>query len=135
MSGQATRPHRLKRLLRVQKQKRELEEWRLAALGRERSDIDRKEVEIVESLGAESILQGLFLDQKVRSLRRNDVDKVRNGKAQDAATVRLRTARQREKHVERALDDASLAEGNAAARSELEEVLDIFLPTRGPGTE
>ncbi|WP_102958768.1 hypothetical protein [Mangrovicella endophytica] len=127
MSVDPTRSKRLKRLLKVQQQKRTLQEWRLATLQRERSDLDQQEVEIVESLGEQSILQGLFLDTKVRALRRNTQDKTRNAEAQHTTSKRLEAERRREKQVERAKAEAVREDAGVSAQKDLASALDTFL--------
>ena len=101
MSQEHERLRRLDRILKVQRQKRMLEEWRLVHLREERAAIDRSTAELIASLGTESALHGLFIGAQVNGLRRNDVARQSNDHLQAAAEVRIRAARRSEKGVEK----------------------------------
>jgi hypothetical protein len=107
MSQEQERLRRLDRILKVQRQKRLLEEWRLVHLREERAAIDRTTAELIASLGTESALHGLFVGAKVNGLRRNDVARRSNADLQAAAETRIRAARRSEKSVEKVRGQAA----------------------------
>lgn len=127
MSQEHERLRRLDRILKVQRQKRMLEEWRLVHLREERAAIDRTTAELIASLGTESALHGLFVGAKVNGLRRNDVARRSNADLQAAAETRIRSARRSEKGVEKVRGQAAqqtAAEDEASAlRSTIEGYL------------
>ncbi|RYE87458.1 MAG: hypothetical protein EOP19_04210 [Hyphomicrobiales bacterium] len=127
MSGEQARADRLQRLLSVQARKREMEEWRLADLKREGIALAATSVEILQSLGDQSLLQGLFLEAKATTLRRNEVHISGNLVLQDASAGRLREAQGIEKRLEHACDEATGEAARAAERSALELALDDYL--------
>jgi hypothetical protein len=127
MSGEEARATRLQRLLAVQARKRQMEEWRLADLKREATALAANSVEILQSLGDQSLLQGLFLEAKASALRRNEVEIVTNQTAQGKAADRLREAQGIEKRLERASEDAGVVAARAEERTALELALDGYL--------
>lgn len=127
MSGEQARADRLQRLLSVQARKREMEEWRLADLKREGIALAATSVEILQSLGDQSLLQGLFLEAKATTLRRNEVHISGNQVLQTASASRLREAQGIEKRLEHACDEATGEAARAAERSALELALDDYL--------
>lgn len=122
-----SRSERLGRVLAVQQQKRRLAEWKLAELVREEEGLRATEVELLDTLGRQSLMQGLFLDAKVSALRRNDLalraTQVRQATARDGLTEIRRT----EKRIERASEEASRADRSASERAGLLEALDEHL--------
>ena len=134
MSG-VERLTRLDRILKVQGQKRLLEEWRLAHLKEGHAAIERDDVSLIESLDVSSQLHGLFTEAKVKSLRRNDVKRRANVLEQDVAQGAIVEARRAEKGIERLRDDAR-REGDAEDEAEgLEASLDGYLARRAPSFE
>ena len=134
MSG-GERLTRLDRILKVQGQKRLLEEWRLQHLKETHAEIARDDVSLLESLDVTSQLHGLFIDVKVKGLRRNDVRRRANLKQQDVAQGAIVEARRAEKGIERLRDEAR-RDGDARAETKgLEESLDGFLARRAPSFE
>ncbi|MCQ8780941.1 hypothetical protein [Mangrovibrevibacter kandeliae] len=129
MTHDPKRLGRLERLLKVQQQKRALQEWRLAHLRQEGAELQTREEAIIASLGDQSGLQGLFLDAKVKSLKRNDVEKQRNRVAQTDASNRLDAERRKEKQVERARHDAARSQDAHGSRVSLESALESYLQT------
>ncbi|SJZ82222.1 hypothetical protein [Consotaella salsifontis] len=127
MSDSEKRVKRLERLMRVQTKKREIEEWRLAHLKRERSELDQKETDIIASLGVDTELHGLFLDSKVRTLRRNDRAKAKNSADQVLSAQRLEQERRREKQAERFREEAERVADARADQKELQSVLENLL--------
>ncbi|MEN3792699.1 hypothetical protein [Fulvimarina sp. MAC3] len=118
---------RLERVLRVQVQKRQIEEWALAQFKQKRVEIDQVDQAILESLDPTSELHGLFIEAKVKSLRRNDLVRRENEENLKAGEVRLAEARRREKGVERkakrAGRDAAVEEGAAELEGHIESFL------------
>ncbi|WAJ29986.1 hypothetical protein [Antarcticirhabdus aurantiaca] len=119
--GQAKR---LARLLKVQNQKRSVEEWRLAHLKDEHARIDAQDVAIIDALNHEGALHGLFLEGKVNALKRNDVERKKNVAEQTRVEQLLVEARRLEKGVEKARDKAKLAERESHAKRDLDETVD-----------
>ncbi|MDY8107742.1 hypothetical protein U0C82_01090 [Fulvimarina sp. 2208YS6-2-32] len=115
MNDAKSRKKRLERILKVQGQKRQIEEWALTQLKRKRAEIDRSDSEILQSLAPSSELHGLFIGAKVNSLRRNDAARRENEAERAKGEVRLAEARRQEKGVERRLTQAGK---DAAAQDE-----------------
>lgn len=134
MSG-AERLTRLDRILKVQGQKRLLEEWRLAHLKESHAAIERDDVSLLESLDASSQLHGLFIETKVKGLRRNDMKRRANLMEQNAARNAITDARRAEKGIERLRDDARRDDESEAEAKSLEASLDGFLARRAPSFE
>ena len=127
MSGEQARATRLERLRTVQARKRQMEEWRLADLKLEGIALAANSVEILQSLGDQSLLQGLFLEAKASALRRNEVDIVANHTAQGKAVDKLRAAQGIERRLERASEEAGIVAGRVEERTALELALDEYL--------
>lgn len=127
MSDKSQRMRRLERILRVQAQKRLLEEWRIAHLGREREGLDAEDEATLMSLGGMSDLHALFIENKVRVLRRNEVRRAQNLAKERVARERLLVARRTEKGTERLHDEAKVAqqrqERDAALQADIEATL------------
>jgi hypothetical protein len=122
-----SRSDRLGRVLAVQQQKRKLAEWKLAELVREEEGLRATEVELLDTLGRQSLMQGLFLDAKVSALRRNDLALRETLERQATARGALTEIRRIEKRIERANETAARADRSAAERVSLLEALDEHL--------
>lgn len=133
MTPDQKRSKRLGRLHKVQTQMRQLEEWRLTHLRKEHAELERKDEEILRSLDLGSSLHGLFLEAKVKTLRRNDAEKKRNGIEQAKAADRIREVRRVEKGVERAMEEAWRSEWAEFERSSLSDALES-LASRPPAS-
>lgn len=127
MSGDRPRAARLSRLLEVQARRRQVEEWRLAELQREARDLAGAGVAILQSLGDQSLLHGLFLDAKAAALKRNEAKAVVNRARQGEAEARLRAAHGVEKRLERASGAAKAVEQRLAERDDLDEAIEAHL--------
>lgn len=127
MSGEQVRSDRLQRLVAVQMRKRQLDEWRLADLKREAIALAASSADILQSLGDQSLLHGLFLDAKASTLRRNEVLVAGNRAAQVEAEKRLRDAQAIEKRLDRAAEDARETADRAAERASLDLALEDYL--------
>lgn len=134
MSG-GSRAERLGRVLAVQVQKRKLEEWRLAEAVREEERLRTNERELLETLGNQSLMQGLFLDAKVSALRRNDRALAETRERQDVVREALKTAATAEKRLERAGARARAEERSARERDDLLLALDDHLAARAASFE
>jgi len=122
-----SRSDRLGRVLAVQQQKRKLAEWKLTELVREEEGLRATEVELLDTLGRQSLMQGLFLDAKVSALRRNDLALRETLERQATARGALTEIRRIEKRIERANETAARADRSAAERVSLREALDEHL--------
>ena len=122
-----SRSDRLGRVLAVQQQKRKLAEWKLTELVREEEGLRATEVELLDTLGRQSLMQGLFLDAKVSALRRNDLALRETLERQATARGALTEIRRIEKRIERANETAARADRSAAERVSLLEALDEHL--------
>ncbi|MBB3996384.1 hypothetical protein [Aureimonas pseudogalii] len=122
-----SRSDRLGRVLAVQQQKRKLAEWKLAEMVREEEALRATEIELLDTLGRQSLMQGLFLDAKVSALRRNDLALRETQERQAAARGALTEIRRIEKRIERATETAARADRSAAERVGLLEALDEHL--------
>ena len=123
MNDADKRAKRMERVLKVQVQKRQIEEWTLTHLKQKHAEIDQADREILQSLDPSSELHGLFVDAKVKSLRRNDLARRDNLKAQDETEGRLREARRGEKRR----DEARREAGSASEAKTLASNVDAFL--------
>jgi hypothetical protein len=135
MSGEKERAVRLARLVEVQSRKRQMEEWRLGALKREAVQLAETSAEILESLGEQSLLNGLFLEGRASALRRNEGLIVQNRGAQESAEAGLNAARGIEKRLERAAGDAAEVAARIREQEDLLSALDDFLTTRSASFE
>ena len=134
MSG-TERLKRLDRILKVQGQKRLLEEWRLAHLKENHAAIERDDISLLESLDVNSQLHGLFTETKVKGLRRNDVKRRANVMEQDVAQGAIVEARRAEKGIERLRDEARRGGDVEEEAKGLEASLDGYLARRAPSFE
>jgi hypothetical protein len=127
MSGEQARAIRLQRLLTVQARKRQMEEWQLAELRRTGAELEATSIEILQSLGDQSLLQGLFLEAKAATLRRNEVQITANREEQSQTELRVREAQGIEKRLEQASEEATGAAARVEERVALELALDDYL--------
>lgn len=128
----ATKAERLLRLADVQVRKRQLCEWRLAELARTGAALEAEIAAVIESLGSQSALSGLFLDQKVLTLRRKDGELAANREAQAAARAALQEATRLEKQLERVSAEASATQQRRDEADALAETLDAYLSRAVP---
>ncbi|MBC8128983.1 MAG: hypothetical protein H7Y08_01525 [Rhizobiaceae bacterium] len=135
MSGEKARAERLQRLVEVQGRKRQMEEWRLAELKREETALAASSVEILQSLGDQSLLHGLFLEAKAATLKRNEVRIATNRSAQEVASVKLRDSQSIEKRIGRASDDARVLADRVAEQQALDLALDDYLTSTAASFE
>ncbi|KAB0679888.1 hypothetical protein [Aureimonas leprariae] len=127
MSAERERAERLKRLLDVQARKRRLAEWQLAELRREAGELAAASAEIIESLGTQSLLNGLFLEGRASALRRNEAKIVRNRDAAAKAGAAFAEAQGIEKRMERAVAEAETVAARREERDALAATLDDYL--------
>ncbi|EAU41516.1 flagellar biosynthesis protein R [Fulvimarina pelagi HTCC2506] len=127
MSDARRKQRRLERVLKVQAQKRQIEEWSVSHLRQKRAEIDQADRAILESLDPTSDLHGLFIDAKVRSLRRNDVTRRENEADLREGEGRLSEARRREKGVERRYKQAGQEAASEEGAEALEGHIESFL--------
>lgn len=123
----AARAERLGRLATVQRKRREIAEWRVAELSRARVALEAEIAAIIESLGSQSLLNGLFLDQKVLSLRRKDGELAANALALKEAGEVLLVCLRSEKQLGRMLSAARGEKRRADEAAELSLALEAFL--------
>ncbi|MEX6504994.1 hypothetical protein [Jiella sp. M17.18] len=135
MSDKSERVRRLNRILKVQAQKRLLEEWRIGQMREERDALDRSDAELIASLGETSKLQGLFMDTKVRTLRRNDLERRAIHERKVAAEDRLLAVRRVEKGVEKVRDKAKLTAKAEGEAKDLDSSIESFLARNGSSFE
>jgi hypothetical protein len=125
-----SRAERLERLTRVQKRRREVEEWRLAELRRREADLAGEARDILESLGDQSLLNGLFLEAKASSLRRKEAERGETAKAAEAVQGALFTAARVERQLAGVAREARAHEDAANEARELSEIVDAHLNRR-----
>ncbi len=135
MSTERDRAERLKRLLDVQARKRRLAEWRLAELVREEAELKATSAEILESLGTQSLLNGLFLEGRASALRRNEAKIVLNVQNREATGKALVEAQRIEKRMERAVAEADVIALRREERDDLDLALDDYLAATGASLE
>lgn len=134
MSG-GKRSDRLARVLAVQERKRQLAEWALADFVREEKQLEDTRAELLDTLGAQSLMQGLFLDAKVSALKRNDMALAAVVKRQSEARERVQAESLAEKRVQRAFDAALVEDRAASEMAELLATLDDHLVARAASLE
>lgn len=133
--SEGKRSDRLKRVLAVQERKRQLAEWALADLVREEKQLEDTRAELLDTLGAQSLMQGLFLDAKVSALKRNDMALAAVVKRQSEARERVQAESLAEKRVQRAFDAALVEDRAASEMAELLATLDDHLVARAASLE
>ncbi|WP_182084906.1 hypothetical protein [Aureimonas sp. ME7] len=126
---------RLARVRDVQEKMRQIEEWRLAELVREENRLVENERELLETLGSQSLMHGLFLDAKVSALRRNDMALRETRSREEEARRRVRDAHAAEKRVERAAERAQALEAADRERDELMSALEDHLAAKAASFE
>ncbi len=129
------RSDRLARVLAVQERKRQLAEWALSDLVREEKRLEDTRVELLDTLGAQSLMQGLFLDAKVSALKRNEVALAAVLKQKDEARERVQTESLAEKRVERAANAALVEDRATEEAAALALTLDDYLVGRAASLE
>lgn len=127
MSDEHERLRRLDRILKVQRQKRLLEEWRLVHLREAGAALERTTKELIASLGVESAMHGLFVGAKVNGLRRTEVARQSNVEMQAAAEARIRSARRSETGVERVRGETAQKTAAEDEASALQSTLEGYL--------
>jgi NADH pyrophosphatase NudC (nudix superfamily) len=123
----AGRADRLARVRAVLEQKRQLAEWNQARCRREEAERDALSVELLQTLGDQSLMQGLFLEAKANAIRRNDAELAAARIASEKATVAAREAGATQKRIERAEARARVDEAAAKERASLLDILDDHL--------
>ncbi|WP_019996936.1 hypothetical protein [Aureimonas ureilytica] len=129
------RSDRLARVLAVQERKRQLAEWALSDLVREEKRLEDTRVELLDTLGAQSLMQGLFLDAKVSALKRNEVALAAVLKQKDEARERVQAESLAEKRVERAANAALVEDRATEEAAALALTLDDYLVGRAASLE
>ncbi|ORE97984.1 hypothetical protein [Aurantimonas sp. 22II-16-19i] len=127
MSETTDRVKRLNRILKVQAQKRLLEEWRIGQLREKSVALERADAEILGSLGVENALHGLFIGAKVANLRRNEVERQKLAGEEVVAQERLRQVRRVEKSLEKERDKSGRRADSEAEADQRDASIDAFL--------
>ena len=127
MSETTDRVKRLNRILKVQAQKRLLEEWRIGQLREKSVALERADTEILGSLGVENALHGLFIGAKVANLRRNEVERQKLAGEEVVAQERLRQVRRVEKSLEKERDKSGRVADAEAEADQRDASIDAFL--------
>ena len=131
MSGAADRVKRLDRILKVQAQKRLIEEWRMGQLQDQRVALEKSDADILGSLGVESALHGLFIGAKVNNLRRNEVERQKLAAEEISVKERLRQVRRVEKSIEKERDKTGRLADEEAEDEERDASIESFLARLG----
>lgn len=127
MSPLRERHERVRRVRLVQEKKRQMAEWALARAQEEEERLREVEIELLETLGAQSLMQGLFLEGKAAALRRNDLHLRDAGLAREAARGHLDEAARAEKRLERAEGEAGRLRRAGEEAAALATLLDEHL--------
>ncbi|MBP0616653.1 hypothetical protein [Jiella mangrovi] len=127
MSETSERVKRLNRMLKVQAQKRLLEEWRIGQLREKRTELEKSDAEILASLGADSALHGLFIGAKVNNLRRNEALRRKLADEEKEAEERLLGVRRVEKSIEKVRDRTGRIADAEAEAIQRDASIDAFL--------
>lgn len=131
----ASRADRLERLRALQGRRREMEEWRLAALERRAGELKAEAEEILHSLGAHSPLAGLFLEAKAQRLRRKEAERADVLRQAEETRKAAREAAAVEKRLERLRTQARSVENAEAESRSLADLLDAHLASRRASLE
>lgn len=131
----ASRADRLERLRALQGRRREMEEWRLAALERRAGELKAEAEAILESLGAHSPLSGLFLEAKAQRLRRKEAERAETLREAEAVRKSAREIAATEKRLERLGLQARMSENAEAESRSLADILDAHLASRRASLE
>lgn len=134
MSGKS-RAERLARVRDVQEKMRQLEEWRLGELVREETRLLENERELLETLGSQSLMHGLFLEGKAAALRRNDLALRETREREAVAREKVQKAQATEKRIESAADKAGASERAEVERADLLLALEDHLAARAASFE
>ncbi|WAP67524.1 hypothetical protein [Jiella pelagia] len=127
MSEASDRVKRLNRVLKVQAQKRILEEWRIGQLREQRIGLEKSDADILASLGVENALHGLFIGAKVSNLRRNEAERTKLAEAENQAEERLRNVRRVEKSLEKVRNSTGREADAEAEAKQRDASIDAFL--------
>ena len=127
MSDASDRVKRLNRILKVQAQKRLLEEWRISQLREQRGALVKSDEDILASLGVESDLHGLFIGAKVNNLRRNEAERQKLASEEIVAEERLRQLRRVEKNIEKSRDKTGRVASAEAEADQRDASIEAFL--------
>lgn len=129
----ATRADRLERLRGLQKRMREIEEVRLADLVRRAEGLAEEARAILQSLGDQSLLHGLFLDAKAERLRRKEAERTAVLAQIETARERVSEAGRAHKRLERVAEEARGRQDLDDEARALAELLDAHLSRAGGG--
>lgn len=135
MSAERERAERLKRLLDVQVRKRRLAEWKVADCNRADAELAATSAEIIESLGTQSLLNGLFLEGRASALRRNEAKILANRSLLQQAATALVEAQGVEKRMERAVAEAETVALRREEGESLALALDDWLAAKSTSLE
>jgi hypothetical protein len=91
----------IERILAIQERQRQLAEWKLAALDRERAEIAANEERLFSALNDDERLQGIFVEAMARRLAALAREAERLGREREAQSLRLTEAGLTMKRTER----------------------------------
>jgi hypothetical protein len=120
------RTRRMERLLEVQQAMHRLEEWRLAALDRERHAIGEAEAELVGRLGGDDPFLRLFADLASRHLRSLAVTTGRLARDREVQSARTFAAALAAKRTERFAERSIREERREGEKRRLQSVIEAF---------
>lgn len=92
---------KIERILSVQEKLHQMAEWNLARTEREKSDLQKTEVEIVSALNEDAALQGLFVDAMAKRLKKLAIEAERVERRREEEARILREEGLRLKRTER----------------------------------
>jgi hypothetical protein len=117
---------KVERVLAVQKQLHRLAEWQVAALDRERAELDVSQRELVGALNRDEALHGLFVEAMARRLAALARENDRLGRARIALARRLTEAGLSVKRTERMSGKLRRAADAAAEKRGFADLLDLL---------
>jgi hypothetical protein len=126
MADPADRLRKIERLLSIQGKIHRLQEWRLAALDRQRTDLAEDKAKLVAALNNDGSLQGLFVDAMARRLALLAREGDRLARARDAQHRRLMEEGLRLKRFERATGRAHSLSRELGRRRGFQAILDAL---------
>ncbi|MGQ7792553.1 hypothetical protein ACUN0C_09110 [Faunimonas sp. B44] len=129
----ADRLESLERIVGLQRQLHRMAEWRLAELERRRAENDEAQRVLVEALGGDAALHGLFVAPMASRLRSLAVEGERIGRDVDRCRAELLDVSRRLKQAERVAAALAVESLRKSEAEQLREVIEQCL-SAGPAS-
>jgi uncharacterized coiled-coil protein SlyX len=126
----ASDPRKARRILALQQQLHQVEQWRLADLKVREGELATAQADLIAALNDDHALQGIFIDSMARRLKALAEEATKTQKAKDLQSVQLLNQGARLICAERLAEAAGLAELRLNEKKDLAETIDR-LPDAG----